>query len=64
MWVEDTMRTSGASTESRMTLAMAIIAFGVVMVLSGGPADFMQACESGLRTVAESIYQGWLTFRG
>jgi hypothetical protein len=58
------MRTSGASTESRMTLAMAIIAFGVVMVLSGGPDNFMQACESGLRTVAESIYQGWLTFRG
>jgi len=57
------MRTSGASTESRMTIAMALIALGVLVVLAGGPSDFMKACESMLRSVAESIYQGWLSFR-
>jgi hypothetical protein len=55
------MRTSGAATESRMTLAMAIIALGVVMVLAGGPKDLMLACERGLQAAAESIYQAWLS---
>lgn len=58
------MRTSGASSESRLTLAMAVITLGVVMLLAGGPAAFMQTCEALLRTVAEAIYQGWLSFRG
>lgn len=58
------MRTSGAATETRLTLAMGVIALGVIMLLAGGPANFMIACEHALRSVAESIYQGWLTFRG
>jgi hypothetical protein len=44
-----------------MTLAMAIIALGVVMVLAGGPKDLMLACERGLQAAAESIYQAWLS---
>jgi hypothetical protein len=63
-WSYHQMRTSGASTESRMTIAMAIIALGVAMLLAGGPANLMQLCENSLRTVAESVYQGWLAFRG
>ena len=47
-----------------MTLAMAIIALGMAMVLAGGPANLMQACESVLRATAEAIYQGLLSFRG
>ena len=58
------MRTSGASTESRMTLAIAIIALGMAMLLAGGPANLMQACENVLRATAEAVYQGWLSFRG
>jgi hypothetical protein len=58
------MRTSGAPTESKMTVAMALIALGVVMVLAGGPVNFFQACERGLQSVAESLYQGWRSFKG
>jgi len=58
------MRTSGAATETRMTLAVALVALGIVMLLAGGPSEFMFACENMLRQVAESIYAGWLTFRG
>ncbi len=47
-----------------MTVAMAIIALGVAMLLAGGPANLMQLCENLLRTVAESVYQGWVAFRG
>lgn len=58
------MRTSGAVTESRMTLAMAVIALGVVMLLAGGPAEFLLACERALQGIAEAIYRGWLAFTG
>jgi hypothetical protein len=47
-----------------MTIAIALVALGVVMVLAGGPANFMQACERGLQAVAESVYQGWRSFKG
>lgn len=57
------MRTSGAATETRLTVAIGIVALGVIVLLAGGPANFMIACEHALRAVAESIYQGWLTFR-
>lgn len=58
------MRTSGAATETRLTFFVAMIALGVVILLAGGPANFVYACENMLRVVAESIYRGWLTFRG
>ena len=58
------MRTSGAATESRMTLAIFLIALGAAIVLAGGPRDFMVACDNALRAVAEALYQGWLSFRG
>lgn len=57
------MRTSGAATESRLTLAIALVALGIVILLAGGPTDFMHACEDALRALAESLYQGWLSFR-
>lgn len=56
------MRTSGAASEHRLTLAMGIIALGVAMLLAGGPKEFFIACESALRGIAESIYQAWLSF--
>lgn len=56
------MRTSGAATETRLTFAMGIIALGVVMLLAGGPREFMLTCERAFQTVAEAIYQGWLSF--
>jgi len=36
----------------------------MIMVVVGGPANFFIACDNALRAVAESIYQGWLSFRG
>ena len=57
------MRTSGAATESRMTLAIGLVALGVIMVLAGGPHEFFVTCDKALRGLAEAIYQGWLSFR-
>lgn len=57
------MRTSGAATESRMTLAISLVALGVVMLLAGGPAELMLACERVLQGAAETVYQFWLRIR-
>jgi hypothetical protein len=47
-----------------MTLAIAVIALGVMVLLAGGPAELANACEQTLRTVAEATYQAWVSFRG
>lgn len=58
------MRTSGASRESGLTLAMVIIAFGVVTLLAGGPDNLMKACEATLRGLSDSAYRAWQSFAG
>ena len=42
---------------------MLVIALCVAIVLAGGPANLMNACEHALRAVYEAIYRGWLSFR-
>ena len=39
------MRTSGASNESQLVVAVAFVALAVVIVLAGGPSQFMITCE-------------------
>ena len=58
------MRTSGAGTESRLTVAIGLVFFGMLMVLAGGPASFFALFDHALRTLAEMVYQTWLSFRG
>jgi hypothetical protein len=57
------MRTSGAANESRLTFATAAVALGMIMVLMGGPAEFMKTAEAMLQGVAEAIYQAWANFQ-
>jgi len=57
------MRTSGAATESRLTIAMGIVAILFLMVLAGGPRELMVLVEDGMWAVAETIYQAWVSFR-
>jgi hypothetical protein len=57
------MRTSGAATETRLTLATAAVALGMIMVLMGGPAEFMRAAEAMLWGGAEALHQAWVNFR-
>jgi hypothetical protein len=46
-----------------MTFAIFVIAFGVAILLAGGPTELFVACENALRAVAEAIYQWWVSFR-
>ena len=58
------MRTSGAGTESRLTVAIGLVFLGMLMVLAGGPASFFALFDQALRTLAEMVYKTWLSFRG
>jgi len=49
------MRTSGASTETNLTLATLVVAACLTVYLFGGPSEFMLACEKVLRSLADGI---------
>ena len=49
------MRTSGASSESTLTIATVAVAAILVVYLFGGPSQFLLASEKLLRSVAEGI---------
>jgi hypothetical protein len=54
------MRTSGSGTETRLMVAVTLIALGMVMVLAGGPSQFLSNCEHALRGVATTLHDAWL----
>jgi hypothetical protein len=49
------MRTSGASSETNLTLATVAVAIVLVIYLFGGPREFLLASEKLLRSVADGI---------
>ncbi len=53
------MKTSGAATEHRMTIALVVVGVGIAMLLAGGPTELMIAFERALRSVGQSISQLW-----
>ena len=50
------MRTSGATTESQMTLAVCLVALGILVLLAGGPAQFMIEIERVVVSIAETAH--------
>lgn len=58
------MRTSGAPTESSMVVAMLVIAVAILMVLAGGPAEFLLTLEHMLWAAGEAVYQTWRAMVG
>lgn len=49
------MRTSGAPNETSMIIVVGVIAVALLVVLAGGPSEFMYTVERGLRSVAISV---------
>lgn len=58
------MRTSGAPTETSMTVAVSIVALGVLTLLAGGPDELLLTIERLLRAASEILYQAWLAVVG
>jgi hypothetical protein len=43
-----------------MTVAVCLVGLGIIILLAGGPTQFMTSCERALQGVAETAYQAWL----
>ena len=54
------MRTSGAGNETQMIVAVGLVALGIVVLLAGGPSEFLTTCEQVLRGLAESAQEAWV----
>ncbi len=58
------MRTSGTATESRLTVAILVVALGLLVLLAGGPTEFLKLVEAALESAASSAYQAFQGARG
>jgi hypothetical protein len=56
------MRTSGAPTEGRMTVAILLVCLAIAMLLAGGPREFVIVCENWVRWIAKAVYEGVQSF--
>lgn len=55
------MRASGKATESRMTVTIVFIMLGLLVLLAGGPGEFLKVVERILETGLDAglkVYQG------
>jgi len=51
------MRASGASfADSNMVVLVLVVALAIVVFLMGGPRPFLDALESGLRVILDTVY--------
>jgi hypothetical protein len=57
------MRTSGIASEGKLTVAVFLIAIGFLMVLAGGPSQFMLAVERTLEAAATGVYEIYQNMR-
>ena len=57
------MRTSGAPTESSMTITIVLIAFALLMMLAGGPREFLLALQRTVETVGTFLFTTYQNFR-
>ena len=51
------MRTSGIASEGKMTVVIFLIAVAFMVVLAGGPSEFMTAIERTLEAAAAGVFQ-------
>jgi hypothetical protein len=51
------MSTSGIASEGKLTVAVFLIALAFLVVLAGGPSEFMLAVERTLEAAAAGVYQ-------
>jgi hypothetical protein len=58
------MRTSGAATETNLTVAVFLIALACLVVLAGGPSEFLSTLERVLEAATGAIYSVYQSARG
>jgi hypothetical protein len=51
------MRTSGIASEGKLTVVIFLIAIAFMMVLAGGPSEFILVIERTLEAAAAGLFQ-------
>lgn len=51
------MRTSGIASEGKMTVVVFLIAIAFMVVLAGGPSEFMTLVERTIEAAAAGVFQ-------
>jgi hypothetical protein len=57
------MKTSGASTETAMTVAVCCIALGLLVAIGGGPSEVLRVLDRAIRSLADALIQAYQSFR-
>ena len=57
------MRTSGASTDTPMTVAVCAIALGLLVLFAGGPDEFMHVLNRAIQSVGDALFKAYQNFR-
>jgi hypothetical protein len=57
------MRASGKGSEGTMTVVILLLAIGFMVVLAGGPSEFMTAIERTLEAAAAGVLQMYQNIR-
>jgi hypothetical protein len=57
------LRTSGAPTESSMTIVVVLVAFTLLVFIAGGPREFLLALQRTVETVGNILFTTYQNFR-
>ena len=57
------MRTSGASTDTPMTIAVCCIALGLLVLFAGGPTEFMHVLNRAIQSLGDALLKAYQNFR-
>jgi hypothetical protein len=57
------MRTSGASTDTPLTVAILCIAIGLIVVFAGGPGELLRVLDRALQSMGEALFKAYQSFR-
>ena len=57
------MRTSGAASETNMTIVVMVIAFGLVVWFAGGPREFLLGLQGAIKNVGSFLFAAYQSLR-
>jgi hypothetical protein len=57
------MKTSGASTETSLTIAVCAIALALLVMFAGGPSEFLQVLNRAMQSVSDALFRAYQNFR-
>jgi hypothetical protein len=57
------MRTSGAASETNMTIVVMVIAFALLVLFAGGPREFLLGLQGAIKNVGSFLFAAYQSLR-